>query len=158
MDPNQTYELFVRTVCLSCDNCAGELTCRRGLFFDTSCGTDCYIDADYDGFPVGIDCDDTNPYINPEVLDMADNQIDENCDGVDNVSTNAKNLLKPKPIVVLPNPVRNAMRVLNTEGIGGIYTLNGQKVLEFDLGEEVDISILVAGSTILGALPSEAKR
>lgn len=42
------------------------------------------LDQDFDGFTINDgDCNDADPFINPGETDVADNDIDENCDGED---------------------------------------------------------------------------
>lgn len=101
-----------------------------------------YLDADNDGFgdsdypelfcnptsPDGYvdndsDCDDSNPDINPDAIDIADNGIDENCSGIDLY-------LETK---IFPNPVVNELSVhYNDQGMLTFYIfdLNGKLVLE----------------------------
>jgi hypothetical protein len=43
------------------------------------------IDADGDGSPRSVDCNDANNQIKPGAVDVPDNGIDENCDGADAV-------------------------------------------------------------------------
>ncbi len=40
-----------------------------------------YLDSDQDGFPETEDCNDKDPGIHPDALEMCD-EIDNNCDGV----------------------------------------------------------------------------
>jgi hypothetical protein len=40
------------------------------------------MDADGDGHYTPADCDDTNPAINPNAIEVCGNSVDENCDGI----------------------------------------------------------------------------
>ena len=45
-----------------------------------------FLDADQDGFPETRDCNDKDPGIHPDALEMCDG-IDNNCDGVEDEAT-----------------------------------------------------------------------
>lgn len=43
-------------------------------------GTDAGVDQDMDGFPLPVDCDDTNPLIKPGVQEVCTDRVDNDCD------------------------------------------------------------------------------
>lgn len=50
------------------------------VLFVLGCGENTALDADEDGYPVDVDCDDSDATINPGVAELCDG-IDNNCDG-----------------------------------------------------------------------------
>jgi hypothetical protein len=114
-------------------------------------GTVFYEDADGDGFgdpnstatgctiPAGfvsnnLDCDDTNPNINPDATDIPDNGIDEDCSGAD-ATTNIEELAALK-LTVYPNP-SNGLFTVNFGDIQinsiTVTDLNGRVVTSFSV-------------------------
>ncbi|HYV94809.1 MAG TPA: MopE-related protein, partial [Chitinophagales bacterium] len=88
---------------------------------------DYYADADGDGFgnatstvnscvpPIGFvadstDCDDTNPNVNPGVLEVSNNGIDDNCNGVtDEFGVGIDKIENSSSLIIFPNPAIDQM-------------------------------------------------
>jgi hypothetical protein len=129
-----------------------------------------YVDSDNDGFGIGsgslfcndpgtgfslnnLDCDDSNNQINPTAVDIIDNGIDENCDGVDGLLTLADNFSFSSTIQ--PNPTfDNSILAFSSQQKGELFLrdLNGKIVYSKSFNQkEVEIvtTMLITGTYII---------
>ena len=96
------------------------------------------------------DCDDTNPDINPLAEDIANNGIDENCDGQDFLSATDQ-YWSVSDIKLYPNPVSDRLTIESnyTQGFSmSIINIYGAEMLSVDVEkrlETIDLSYLTPG-------------
>jgi hypothetical protein len=145
-------------ICDSQDNCPTVANPDQAFF-------EWYIDLDEDGFgqdslvatclatpstgysSMNTDCDDTNPDINPEALDIPDNGIDEDCDGADNMSSSV-DVLSNASIRIYPNPVSDYLQIeivgqLDFEA--SLMDVNGRVVQQYINVATLDVRSFVSG-------------
>jgi len=149
-------------ICDGMDNdCDGVMD--NGLEFFTV-----YLDEDGDGYgqeemsrsvcmigtnesDMSGDCDDSNPEINPSATEIPSNGIDENCDGMDLVSSTK--LLSSQVIRIFPNPVASHFFVDHKNTLDFQVVLYGLGGVRIPLGdsttEKFDIQNLSDGIYLL---------
>ncbi|MEM9547061.1 MAG: T9SS type A sorting domain-containing protein [Bacteroidota bacterium] len=150
VEPNTTFDYMIKAVRLEETGSGSYYNMSLGSttsytsgdnpFFDTF-----YADGDMDGFgdaenfttgcalPPGfveneLDCDDTNPDINPNAEEIPNNGIDEDCDGADlTVSSKDRDDLN---IYVYPNPAHQYIHVEGEYDSDWHYTIfNAQGII-----------------------------
>jgi len=101
----------------------------------------CVVDQDNDGFYNDVDCDDNNPDINPDAIEILDNDIDENCDGQ---LLSSVQILTDVKIKVFPNPVSDYINIQLDQSIPlayKLYSAEGKLLDSQNLNNDVDFKI-----------------
>ncbi|MEY3242584.1 MAG: hypothetical protein RIR11_4023 [Bacteroidota bacterium] len=109
------------------------INCLYGAYV-TNSGTAATIDADNDGFSLLNDCNDNNAAVHPNAVEIDNNDIDENCDGIFCTAVSTYELAGAS-ISLYPNPV-STMFMIEVQGALDfhlrIFDINGKLVYEKD--------------------------
>jgi hypothetical protein len=110
-------------------------------------------DKDGDGFFTQTDCNDNNSTIHPGALEIPNNQIDENCDGVDLVTSVVA--FNRQTLQVYPNPADNIVYI-NWEGVENynsrIFDISGRAIRFYENVRKLDVSDIKPGIYFLEIL------
>ncbi|MEM1358214.1 MAG: SdrD B-like domain-containing protein, partial [Bacteroidota bacterium] len=128
-----------------------------GIYFDfnapviTNTVTSTFVtalDTDADGFYFYEECNDDNPGINPLAEEIANNGIDENCDGRDGVVSTFTPLAGQ--LRAFPNPATGNLTITYDRAetlLGNLYNAQGQLLDSFNFNGQVvlDLTMVPTG-------------
>lgn len=127
--------------------------CLKGnvsLDFENSAEDITGVDMDGDGYLSQFECNDDDASINPSAVDIPNNGIDEDCDGVDMVTSIHE--LANATVNIFPNP---AYEFINIDVAGdlnyksSLFNLEGKLILTAINKNQINISTLLSGTYLL---------
>lgn len=99
-----------------------------------------------DGYIINnSDCDDNDPNINPNIEDIPNNGIDEDCDGMDAISFTSE--LMNQTLTLKPNPINDVLHINYSDRSFTLvlYSMEGKRLLTKQNTQTIDVSWLLSG-------------
>lgn len=130
-------------------DCDGEDAAEGSVDTDTGGGGSTFTDADSDGYPDTVDCDDADASVNPGASEVWYDGTDQDCDGADGAASSLKSgEFLITEILQNPDVVGDAdgewFEIYNNSSyswnLNGLYVTDGAGTEMFEVDEETIVS------------------